>query len=96
MGQRSIDELCRSLAARIGDEFPQFEGYDLRADAGSAGTVYVALREAKHDTAAGERLADELTEHIEDELAGDDLDFALGLGAGDDDLLLRIELHRPG
>ena len=96
MAAEDLDELCEEIARRINDEIDAFGGYELRADAGSIGTVYVALREAKHDTDTGEQLADRLTPIARAVLRDSNLDFAISLGAGDDDLLLQLKVRKPG
>jgi len=94
MAQSSLDELCEEIAARINDEVPTFGGYDVRADAGSLGAIYIALREAQHELETGEQLADRVAPILDDELENRDLDYAISLGAGDEDLLLQVEVRK--
>lgn len=93
MSQRDFQELCESIATQINEQIPQFDGHQVRADAGSSGAIYVALRGARSDISAGERLADRLAPLIEGQIEGRNLDFAVSLGSGDEDLLLQIEVR---
>ena len=90
--------ICRELAAKINDELGEFSGFDTRADAGEPGMIYVALRGAKKEVEEGEKFADEIAAIIEDDLAdrGDELPFAISVGAGNKDLLLQIEIRQSG
>lgn len=91
-----LEQLCDGLAARINDELPTFGGFDVRADAGEPGLVYVALRGAKREVEAGEKLARRLETLVEEVLdeTEDEFGFALSIGAGMRDLLLQIEVRR--
>lgn len=95
MSAEDIDQLCEGIASTINDEIPEYEGYDVRADAGSLGAIYVALREARQEIAVGEDLADRVAPILERELEGRELDFSVSLGTGDQDLLLQIEVRAP-
>lgn len=85
-----LEALCRAVADRIGDEIEQFEGFDVRADAGEPGMIYVALRDAKDRRDVGERFAEQVASVVEEETG----EFALSVGAGDSDLLLQIEIRQ--
>lgn len=95
MSAEDTEELCEDIAREINDEFQEFEGYEVRADAGSLGVIYVAIREAKHEIALGEKLADRLAPILEQQLEGRDLDFGVSLGTGDEDLLLQVQIRAP-
>jgi hypothetical protein len=92
-----LKHLCQKLASRIETEWPIVDGHTLRADAGDAGMIYVALRGAKGDLEAGDKLSGELESLLSDALdeePGDrELDFAISVGSGNKDLLLQIELR---
>jgi hypothetical protein len=90
-----LKNLCKELASRIQAERPMFEDHEVRADAGDAGMIYVALRGAKRELDAGEQLSDELASLIEGELDAEpkDIDFAISVGSGNKDLLFQIELR---
>jgi hypothetical protein len=95
MPEDYLAQLCQKLAGRIGSEWPTFQDHALRADAGDAGMIYVALRGAKRDVEAGEELSSELASLLEDELDEEpkNIDFAISIGSGNNDLLLQIELR---
>ncbi|MFU8804180.1 MAG: hypothetical protein ACNA8W_10255 [Bradymonadaceae bacterium] len=91
-----LSTIAEELASSIADEFPTFEDYKVRVDAGEAGMIYVALREAKAKLDLGEELSTALEAHLDREL-GDrarDIQFAISLGSGNRDLLLQIELRQ--
>lgn len=90
-----LDQVCEGLARRINDGCPTFEGFDVRADAGEPGLVYVALRRAKRQSEVGEIFADRVAELVEDALdeEDDEFGFAISIGAGMRDLLLQIEVR---
>lgn len=91
-----LKALADDIAERLGAKYASFSGYDVRADAGDAGMIYVALRGAKRDRDAGEAFADQVGALVERTLdeAADSIDFAVSLGAGNKDLLLQIELRQ--
>lgn len=95
MNDSTLEHICEGLARRINDEFPTFQGFDTRADAGEPGLVYVALRGAKHDTEVGEAFADRVADLVEVALDAEEdrLRFAVSIGAGMRDLLLQIEVR---
>lgn len=95
MSAPNLDAAAERVANRIRRQFSHFRDYAVRADAGGDGMVYVALRQARRDVAAGERLADQLTPVISETLDAepDRLDFAISLGSGDEDLLLLVEIR---
>lgn len=95
MSEISLDDVSEQIAGKINSEFSEFEGFDVRADAGSLGAVYVALRQAQTEYETGERFADEVAPILERELEGTGLDFAVSMGAGDEDMLLQIEIRQP-
>ena len=94
MSEEKLHSMGDEIAGRINAEVSTFEGFEVRADAGEAGMVYVALRGAKRELEAGERLAKRLSDLVEGVIEKDEaLDFGLGMGRGNKDLLLRIELR---
>lgn len=96
------DDLQRigpSVAGAISETYKEFEGFKLRCDPGEPGMIYVALRGAKREAAAGERLAEKLDALVRAELAkeqGASFEHTISMGRGDKDLLLRIELSKSG
>jgi hypothetical protein len=90
-----LEALSQQIADAIGREFSNFDGNDVRADAGDPGMIYVAIRGARRESDLGRALANEMSSTIEQQLAESprDVEFAISLGAGNDDLLLRIELR---
>lgn len=96
MGEEyDLKALSDRLASRLQDDFPRYEGEDVRVDAGDPGMIYVAIRGARRQPELGHSLAEEISGVTEDVLAKTpmDVDFAVSLGAGNDDLLLQIELR---
>ncbi len=96
MTDQLLQSIAETIARRVNDELSPFEGFDLRADAGEPGMVYVALRGAKKEAEVGERLATKLAALVADVLEKSDekgLDFALAMGRGNKDLLLRVEVQ---
>ncbi len=93
--QTHLDELAQAIVARMRGDVASFQGHAVRADAGEAGMIYVALRGAKRDRDAGEALAARISGLVEAALADEAqaVDFAVSLGQGDKDLLLQIELR---
>ncbi|MGM0556389.1 MAG: hypothetical protein ACQEVA_08440 [Myxococcota bacterium] len=90
-----LKELSERIATEFRAEYPRYEGEDVRVDAGDPGMIYVALRGARRQPELGRALADEVAGLVEGLLAESplDVDFAVSLGAGDEDLLLQIELR---
>ncbi|MFP4601276.1 MAG: hypothetical protein ACLFVJ_23715 [Persicimonas sp.] len=90
-----LQHLCERLAARIRAEFVTFEGHTVRVDAGDAGMIYVAIRDAKREVELGEELSSQLESLLERELDDEpeQLDFAISLGSTNKDLLLQIEVR---
>ena len=92
---RDLRALSEQVADRLRADFPEYDGRDVRVDAGDPGMVYVAIREAKRQPELGRSLADEMSTAIEDALSDSPIavEFAISLGAGNEDLLLQIELR---
>ncbi len=95
MSTTELELRAHRIAENIGEKHPTFEGFDVRADAGEPGMVYVALRQAKREVRAGERFAGKLESLVKSEIddASSELGFAISLGQGNQDLLLQIELR---
>lgn len=91
----NLRELCERLAKELREEWPEFEGHSVRADAGDAGKIYVALREARHEREVGEEFAEKLEPWLVDRLAerAGAYDFAVSVGRSDRDLLLQVDVR---
>lgn len=96
MSAEDLHALCQKITTQIAEDHPIFKGFDVRADAGEPGMIYVALRGAKREIAAGEELAKALESLLEPmiDMAKLNVDFAISLGRGNRDLLLQIELRQ--
>lgn len=90
-----LRELCERLAEGIEERWAEFEGHAVRADAGEAGMIYVALRGAKGELQVGEALAEKLDPWLEERLDAhsDSLGFAVSIGRSDRDLLLQVDVR---
>jgi hypothetical protein len=93
MSEQQLSRLGDQVAGAISQQYPEFKGFRLRADAGEPGMIYGALREAKRSPGVGEELSAALDALIEQELKGEAVDFALSMGFGSRDLVLQIELR---
>ncbi|RAL20016.1 hypothetical protein DL240_19105 [Lujinxingia litoralis] len=94
-----MQTLSQQVAEAIARQFTEFEGHALRCDAGEPGMIYVALRGAKRDAQAGERLAGELDRLVRAELARAGATACaptIMMGRGDKDLLLRVMISAAG
>lgn len=94
-----LQRVGHQVADAISQSYAEFEGFKLRCDPGEPGMVYVALRGAKREAAAGERLAEKLDRLVEAELAkeqGGPLTHTILMGRGDKDLLLRVQISEAG
>lgn len=94
----NLEQISEKIAGEIQSGFVAFEGYDVRADAGESGMIYVALRGAKKETDLGERFADGVGRLVEGRLEemNVEVDFAVSMGRGMRDLLLQVELRPKG
>ena len=92
---QELKHLCEKLTDRIRSQWPTYDGHTVRADAGDAGMIYVALRGAKREREAAEQLGGEIESLLAHELADEpeELDFAISVGSTNKDLLLQIELR---
>ncbi|TXD33886.1 hypothetical protein FRC98_19990 [Lujinxingia vulgaris] len=94
-----LQRVGQSVAGVISEKYKEFEGFKLRCDPGEPGMIYVALRGAKREAAAGERLAEKLDALVGAELAkeqGASFEHTILMGRGDKDLLLRVAISEAG
>lgn len=91
--ETNLEQIGRRIADRIGAELDEFGGHAVRADAGKPGMIYVALRGAKGDVELGGQFAERVGELVDELLEDRQAAFAVSMGAGDDDLLLQIEVR---
>lgn len=94
-----LQRVGQLVAAAISQSYAEFEGFKLRCDPGEPGMIYVALRGAKREAAAGERLAEKLDRLVGEALAKEqvaDLAHIILMGRGDKDLLLRVQISEAG
>jgi hypothetical protein len=95
----SDDADLKALSTRVAEqlrvEYSRYEEHDVRVDSGDPGMVYVAIRRARRQPELGRALADEVGAEIERVLSASpiDVDFAISMGTGNEDLLLQIELR---
>ncbi len=97
MSNQGLEERAQALVEELSPGLAKFKGYDVRMDAGEEGAIFVALRDAKRDVAAAEGLAQTLVQRLTAALSDEPaLDFAVALGTGIKDAVIRVKLERRG